>query len=774
MIHDIQNWQLSIIPHAKVMTEAIAPRTVAEVQAFSPIPAAVPGNFELDLQQAGLLEDLYYADNVLKAQALENRHLWYTATFAVEPHPGKDTVLEFGGIDTTAEIFLDGELLGKTENMFIPHRFPVALAPGEHELVVHITPAQIAVRQYDYPASANALPYNYAQLMMRKAPHMYGWDIMPRIVSAGLWRPVTLHYLPKSRLNNVFLFTRRIENGTALLDCVLDWQTEEDFLQDFTVTVEGRCGEHTFSADKRLWCTHEELRFWVEEPKMWWPKNYGEPNLYNVTITLKKGEKTVDTYCFRTGIRTVELTRTSLAGKDGEFLFRVNGQRVFIMGTNWVPCDAYPSRDKEYVLRGLELVNDLGCNAIRCWGGNIYPDDALYDYCDAHGILIWQDFSMACAHYPDDERLCRLIEEEVTAVVRRLRNHPALLLWSGDNECDQMQGFDRAVFQDGRRINAMDPNETRLTREIIPRVLRREDFTRPYLPSSPYVDEVAFKTQSLISEDHLWGPRDFFKGEFYRSAIAHFASEIGYHGCPSPASLAKFLSPEALQQLGNGEVFENVEWRLHGSCASADYDYTAYRNPLMFRQVERLFGTASRDLNTFARQSQISQAEAKKFFIEHFRLAKWRRTGIIWWNVIDGWPQISDAIVDWYGTKKLAYHYIKRSQQPFCLMCDEPVDGQLTLMAVNDRRDTVKVRYTVTAVSSGKEIIAGEVTGKPDTAVAVATFAPENGEVYAIRWEGESCTGMNHYTAGIEATLDYAMHTEQMKALGFFDEFEGF
>lgn len=378
---------------------------------------------------------------------------------------------------------------------------------------------------------------------------------------------------------------------------------------------------------------------------------------------------------------------------------------------------------------------------------------------------------MACGHYPDDERMCRLIEEEAACVVRRLRNHPAVALWSGDNECDQMY---RAIHQDGRRIHAMNPNENRLTREIISRVLRREDFTRPYLPSSPYFDAIAFETQKCSSEDHLWGPRDFFKGEFYMNAIAHFASEIGYHGCPSPASLSKFLSPQALKELGNGEVFENVEWRLHGTSCSTEYDYTAYRNALMYRQVERLFGSANRDLSEFARQSQISQAEAKKFFIEHFRLAKWRRTGIIWWNVIDGWPQISDAIVDWYGTKKLAYHYIKRSQQPFCMMCDEPVDGQVTLMAVNDRRDTVQVHYTVTAVSGGEKVADGNLTCAPDTAEAITRFTPVNGEMYIIRWESDACSGINHYTAGIKESIEYSKHIAQMKKVGFYDEFEGF
>ncbi len=776
MQETIQNWRLAVIPHAEVAAQGLELRTAAAVLAnpHGTIPASVPGNFELDLMREGLLEDLYYADNVLQAQKLENRHLWYCTEFDTAARPGCDTLLEFGGIDTAAEIYLDGELLGKTENMFIPHTFPLAVADGRHSLVVHIIPAQIYTRQFSLPAIAWSLPYNFEQLKLRKATHMYGWDILPRIMSGGLWRPVTLHYRPRTHIQHSYLYTRRLaDDGSAQLDFVLDWQTDDDYLQDYTVEIEGHCEDSVFRAGKRLFSTHEEIAFTVPAVKLWWPKNYGEPKLYEVTVTLRKGDQVAATQQFRTGIRTVWLDRTPLAGDDGEFVFLVNGQKVFAMGTNWVPADAFPSRDREYLLRGLEMVNDLGCNIIRCWGGNIYPDDLLYEYCDEHGILIWQDFSMACGIYPDDERTCRLMEQEVTAVVQRLRNHPALLLWSGDNECDQPLPDLRAIRQGERRLAAADPNDNRLTRQVIPAVLRREDYTRPYLPSSPYIDAVAFEKGGLTSEDHLWGPRDFFKGDFYMYSQAHFASETGYHGCPSPRSLERFLSPKALQSLGDGCDFADPEWRLHGASPTAEDGCYTYRNPLMYRQVERLFGTARRTLADFARQSQISQAEAKKFFIEHFRVAKWRRTGIIWWNLIDGWPQISDAIVDYYYTKKLAYAYIKRSQQPVCLMFDEPDGRQLPLVAVNDLRRAITVRYTVTAASDGHTVAEGHCTVQPDEAVRIDRFTPAKNEVYGIRWQGD-VRGMNHYTAGIGDPLDYDTHLKHLEALGFTAEFEGF
>ncbi len=770
----INNWRLAIVPHATVKADNFAPVTESEVLAcaYGTIPATVPGNFELDMMREGLLDDLYVRDNVLQSQELENRHLWYCTSFEITAKEGYDTVLHFGGIDTAAEIYVDGELLGKTENMLIPYDFPMDVTDGEHSLVVHIVPAQIYSRQFQLPASCSTLYYNAEQLKMRKAPHMYGWDIMPRIVSGGLWQPVELRYLPKSRINEVFLHTSQRWENSAWVRFFMSWQTEDDYLQDYSVHVDGVCGDSTFHTEARLYGTAITTNARVDNAKFWWPHNYGEPNLYDVTVTLRKGNTVCDTRSLRFGLRMVELERTSLAGDDGEFVIKVNGQKIFAMGTNWVPTDAFPSRSKDYLLRGLEMVSDLGCNIIRCWGGNIYPDDLLYDYCDEHGILIWQDFSMACGHYPDDERICRLMEEEATVVVRRLRNHPSLAVWSGDNECDT--SINREVCDNGRQVTDIDPNGNALTRRVISAVLRREDHTRPYLPSSPYVDEMAFATGAPRSEAHLWGPRDFFKGDFYMNAVAHFASEMGYHGCPSPITLKKIFSPEALNDYGDSQKCENPEWLAHGVSHDVTVqDSYAYRNPLMHSQVERLFGAVIPGVENYARQSQISQAEAKKFFIERFRMAKWRRTGIIWWNLIDGWPQISDAVVDWYGCKKLAYHYIKRSQQPFCLMCDEPRDGLLTLVAVNDRRQAVTADYTVTEVGSGRVITAGTCTVQPDEAVAIGLFPEEKNAVYKLSWTGDA-EGINHYTASIGETLDYDTHIAQLKALGFYEEFEGF
>ena len=777
----IKDWQLSWIENAVFVKNEISIKTPEDISAgnYPTIQATVPGNFELDFMREGLLDDVYMGANSVKTQKLENLHLYYFTEFDYEAKTGYDSVLCFEGVDTAAEIYLDGELLGFVENMLHTHRFDInGLKNGKHTLLVHILPSTIYARQFDIPAMCFGVKYHQDGLQLRKAGSMFGWDIMPRIVSGGLWKPVIIEYLPKTRICDAFTYTGNYDEkaNTATLITTFKIHTDEDYISDFRVVITGKCGESSFYKELRPYSASNRVMIQVEEPKLWWPKNYGEQPLYDIEIRLLKGGVEYDCAKYRTGIRRVWLKRTSRSGKDGEFCFIVNGKKIFVMGTNWVPCDAFPSHHDEYTLRNIQLADEQGCNMIRCWGGNVYPSDVLYDYCDEHGIMIWQDFSFACAHYPDDERLCALVKEEVKQVVIEKRNHPALVVWAGDNECDCfVVSYWGCEHTDDEPLAMLDPNYNKLTRDVILRELRNHDATRPYLPSSPYIDSIAYK-YGKTSEDHLWGPRDFFKGEFYGTADCHFASEIGYHGCPSPASIKKFIPAESMPKESIYDICENADWLVHaaGMETQVEENPYAYRLPLMISQVERIFGTASSDLDEFARQSQVSQAEAVKFFIERFRSQKWRKTGILWWNIADGWPQVSDAVVDWYGVKKLAYHYITRSQKPVCLICDEPKEGVLDLVAVNDTQSTVKGEYTVVELVSGEEVANGvfevEANGK-----TVAYKLPEkkNG-FYLIRWTSTKGNGINHFVCNIGESWTWEAYKTCMQKAGFYNEFEGF
>ena len=779
----VEGWRLAWKENAKVCAEGFAPKTVQEVEdsGLRILQATVPGSYELDFMREGILEDVYFGANVLETQKLENLHLYYFTEFTFDKRAGFDAALCFAGIDTVAEIFLDGELLGFVENMLHAHTFDIGhLSEGKHELVVHILPAAIYARQFEIPAMCWGMKYNHDAITLRKPGSMFGWDIMPRIVSGGLWKPVTVEYKAKTRIEDAFTYLNRYHDSTntAIVSTVFKIITEEDFLSDFFVEVVGRCASKgkEFRQTLRPFCASCKLDFPVKDPALWWPKGYGDQDMYEVEIRLLKGGVEVDKTTQRIGLRSVWIKRTSQSGANGDFCFIVNGKRVFVMGTNWVPCDAIPARHDEYTLRNVRLADEQGCNMIRCWGGNAYPSDLFYDYCDEHGIMVWQDFSLACGHYPDDERLCGLMKEEVKQVAKALRAHPSLTVWAGDNECDVfITAFYAERKTDAQRAGMIDPNFNALTRGVILRELRNHDATRPYLPSSPYLDETAFR-YGAPSEDHLWGPRDFFKGEYYSTAECHFASEIGYHGCPSPASIQKFISAESLPKQSIYEICDNPEWLVHAAGMETEVEGNpySYRLPLMISQVERIFTTASGDLSEFARQSQVSQAEADKFFIETFRIQKGRKTGILWWNIVDGWPQVSDAVVDWYGCKKIAYHYIRRSQQTLCLMCDEPKNGVLSLIAASDLQENVAGRYEVIDLSDDTTVAEGEFSVLASGVAEVAKLPAKKGGFYLIRWESVAGSGVNHFVCNIGEGWTWESYRACMQKAGFYDEFEGF
>ena len=779
---NIENWRLAWVENATLRQDGVALTTGVDVQNYGckTITATVPGNFEMDFMREGLLDDIYMGTNTLEAQKLENLHLYYFTEFIFTAEEGMDANLCFEGVDTAAEIYLDGEKIGFVENMLHAHRFSLnGVKDGKHELLVHILPSAIYARQFEIPAMCFGMKYNMDGIMLRKPGSMFGWDIMPRIVSGGIWKPVFIEYLPKARLVNPYTYTFKFcgkEGKDVWLITAFKIETEHDFITDYTVVLKGKCGESEFYKEYRPFSASARIEFPFSNPKLWWPKNYGEPNLYDVELTLLYKGVECDKVNYRLGIRTVWLTRTSQAGDDGEFCFIVNGKKIFALGTNWVPCDALPSRNDEYTLRNIEMVNDLNCNMLRCWGGNVYPSDVLYDYCDEHGIMIWQDFALACGHYTDDARMCALMEEEVKQIALEKRQHPSLVVWAGDNECDTtVSACGTDLRTDDDQPAWINPNLNKLTREVIPRTLRNYDALRPYLPSSPYLDETSWR-YGLPSEDHIWGPRDYFKGEYYGNVTCHFASEIGYHGCPSPDSIKKFIPAEDLPKTSITEVYDNPAWLVHaaGMEPCVEGNPYSYRLPLMVSQVERIFGTASGDLDTYARQSQISQAEAKKYFIESFRLAKWRKTGLLWWNIADGWPQVSDAVVDWYGCKKIAYHYIKRSQQPFCMICDEPKNGVIALYATNDKQVDLTAEYTVENLATGEMIASGACTVEANGIAKAADLPDTKGGFYLIRWKTEQGEGVNHFVCNIGEGWTYETYKACMEKAGFYDEFEGF
>lgn len=725
---------------------------------IGPIDGSVPGNFELDMLRDGLIDDPFFGTNVLELQKLENRHLWYVRNFDYKKEADGTPTLRFEGIDTFADIYLNGRLIGSSDNMLIEHEFEAAaIREGTNELVVHITPSVIAARNYGENMGVfTSMKYNAGSLQVRKAAHSYGWDICPRIISGGLWKSVYLYVKKADRIDDVYLQTFSLEKNRARLFLSYETTLSGDYSTDYSLSISGSCKDSSFSYHlDRLWhnCGGAEFDLW--DPLVWWPRDMGDQPLYRVKVVLSYKGEPVDSKEFDFGVRTVKLVKTDTTDDNGsgEFCFYVNGARFYARGTNWVPLDAFHSRDRERLGKALDLLYESNCNCVRCWGGNVYESEEFFDYCDRHGIMVWQDFAMGCEKYPLDPSFAVRLAKEVESVVRRLRIHPSLALWAGDNECDLAFAYWCRALPD-------DPGRNTVTRKTIPDVVKRLDPWRDYLPSSPYISEAAYRSGAKLPEDHLWGPRDYFKGDFYRNAAAHFASEIGYHGCPAPDSIKKFISPGKLWS-----PVDNDEWQVHAACMETEKDvpYT-YRIPMMSNQIKLFFGDQPDSLERFSLESRYCQAEAFKYFIEHFRSEKWRRTGLIWWNLLDCWPQFSDAVVDYYFEKKEAFDFIKRSQEPVALMVREEKDKSLTLVGVNEFPSDRQVSFTVTDLADNSLAAKGIITLGSASAFPIGKLAcDEKAHFFLIEYESDGKKLKNHYLAG-QPPFDFDTYYKWIRA----------
>lgn len=727
------------------------------------IPAQVPGNVLGDLQRAGMIPDPYFGNNSDALRPYEFIDWEYRTTFSMPEFSECETLqLVFEGIDTVAEVILNGRTVGNFANMFIEHRITVErdwLLLKENELVVRIQSPVNYARQFK-PVPYNRVnnPYCFESLFVRRPMHTYGWDIAPRLVGAGLWRPVKLEILKPTRWTDLYLATVDISAKSALLQFCWNFTTDAADLMGYEAHLVFQCGDHHIEKHFPLYFTSGAQEIRVSNPRLWFPHGSGEANLYTVTLELIRYGKIVDTRILKTGIRTIELQRTETLDESGkgEFVFLVNGRKTFIMGSNWVPSDALHGEHPERVKKNLDLFLELGCNMVRCWGGNVYEDQSFFDYCDEHGLMVWQDFMFACETSPQNAEFLDAVRQEAESVIRALRNHPSLALWCGDNECDELFFFLKSHAK-------LLPSTNRISRELLPHAVAMLDPVRDYLPSSPYLsDELKLKNARYRStEQHLWGPRDTWKGRFYKENCAVFASETGYHGMTDAESIRRFI-PES--ELNNRH---GMAWNCHASqqCGNLNGPYS-YRNKLMEDQAKGFWGYLADDLTEFMKCSQIVQAEAVKFLIELFRTAKWNKTGLIWWNVIDCWPQFSDAVTDYYYVRKLAFYYIKQIQQPVTLIVSDPEAWNCSLTAVNDTAENVTEKYKVTDLMTGELFAEGEFEVQADSAVQVCQFPVCQGEqrMLLIEWENGGKTSYNHYLLG-NAPFNFAQYGQWLKKL---------
>ncbi len=659
------DWQLAHCPDGQ--------GSIERLEDLQWLAARVPGEVHWDLLRAGRIADPFYDLNHLQMRWLEGHEFWYRRSFEVpeDVASAERLELEFEGLDCFATVWINGRLVGRCENALVPQRLDVtgAVQAGRNEIVVRLASPLRAVEGRDI-SGCGAGYGTVERLWARKSDQCYGWDIALRLVTVGIWRPVRLHAYSGAILRDFYFRTVDVAADGSWAKVALEVEVEALSAAEgeLSVRAAASCGESRIELEGPV----EGGRFFaeasVERPALWWPWDAGEPNLYDLEVQLLRGGEVIDSKQARVGIRTVRLVQEPEGARERSFAFEINGRRVFCRGLNWTPCDAiYPRAEPEKQIKLTEFARYLNCNMLRVWGGGIYEPDEFYEQCDRLGIMIFHDFMFACAVYPQSEEFLEIVRREAEAAVRRLRNHPSIVLWSGDNEVDCAYEW----------FNAGNPwRENKISRVVLPGVLERLDPSRPYIPSSPFSPDPSLPPQDPLQGDqHIWHHGTPFWADVYMRSQARFPSEIGHLSCPNLETVEAMLAPE------NRWPPDNRAWDEHfGSLY--DWNFFPKRREKMEQAIEAWLGQVPDDLETYIVASQLLQAEAYKCWAEYFRLRKdgWRSGGILLWNLADCWPQFSDAIVDYFLRPKLACNLVRLAYKPVHICFSPPVpiwgDGQ--------------------------------------------------------------------------------------------------
>ncbi|MBX9422389.1 glycoside hydrolase family 2 protein [Streptomyces lateritius] len=614
------------------------------------LPATVPGCVHTDLLDAGVIPDPFIGTNETGI-AWVGRRAWSYATELAHDSGHERTDLVFDGLDTAAEIVLDGESLGTTRNMHRVHRFDVTGRTGPLEVrfaSAYEEADRVRALTGDRP-NVYPEPFQY----IRKMASSFGWDWGPTVVTAGMWRPVRLEHWSTARLAEVRpLVTVDGAAGRVELRVRVE-RTGNGAGRPLTLraTVADTVAESVVEGDGTV------LVLRVPEPELWWPRGHGEQPLYGLDVTLLDEEgRPLDTWERRIGFRTVEIDRSPDEHGTG-FTFVVNGVRIFARGVNWIPDDVLPSRVTPERYR-TRLLQTAGANVdlVRIWGGGIYEDDAFYDVCDELGLMVWQDFLFACAAYPEEQPLRGEVEAEARDNVVRLMPHPSLVLWNGNNE--NLWGFRDWEWE---QPLAGDSWGEGYYLGVLPRIVAELDPTRPYTAGSPWSGSWDHHPNDPAHGTHhsweVWNRQDYAE---YRADVPRFCAEFGWQAPPALATLRRALPGEELAPDSPG--------MLHHQKAEDG-------NGKLNRGIARHFALPERDFDRWHYLAQVVQARAVAAGIEHWRSHWPVCAGTVVWQINDCWPVSSWAAIDGDGRLKPLYHELRRVYADRLLTLVPTADG---------------------------------------------------------------------------------------------------
>lgn len=671
--------------------------------------AKVPGEVHTDLMRANLITDPFIGQNERSVQWIDKEDWIYETSFVPEDELFRQNNINmiFNGLDTYADVYLNDSLILKADNMFRTWKIPVkdVLNQGKNKVRVYFhSPIKIDLPKFDsldfaYEAcndqSENGGIFDKrVSVFARKAGYHYGWDWGPRLVTSGIWRPVLLQGWSDVIIDNLFVETQKIEKNKAFLDASFSVISDR--------TIDNCCVEIVDPSTNRKYCSKNvklsdgvnriNLPFEISKPKLWWCHGLGKPNLYDFQCNVVIDNKITAQSSVLTGIRTVEVVREN-DSEGTSFYFKLNGIPVFAKGANYIPSDNFLSRVTHAVYdRTIKDAVDVNMNMLRVWGGGIYEDDYFYELCDRNGIMVWQDFMFACSLYPAEGAMLDNIRQEAIDNVIRLRNHPSIAIWCGNNEClEAWHGWSWKTRYAQQGVDSIIWNQyDTLFHKELPDIVSAYSPKTFYWPSSPFsrYDGIA---EANNGDFHLWSVWGQSKPiDDYNRIRSRFFSEYGFQSFPTIESVKKYAPNRKDWDINSDIMLAHQRGGMDANNRIKKYLDISYPQP--------------KDFESLLYMTQILQGDAIRTAIEAHRRDKPYCMGSLFWQHNDCWPVASWSSRDYYGKWK-AQHYFSRKAYEDILVSTIRNNDSIQVFVVSDRQMPINGSLILTLMKHDGTVI---------------------------------------------------------------------
>lgn len=693
--------------------------------------ATVPGSVQRDLIRLEILPNPYYGTNEDSVQWVEDENWDYKKSFQLTHEQLKyhDALLTFEGLDTHADVFLNGSKIFHSQNMFVNHEASVKhlLREGENNLYirfyspVHYLMPNRTTNGFEYPAGNDARDEKMS-VYYRKAPYHYGWDWGMRLVQMGIWRPVHLTLYNHARIDDLFVKQETVSKEVAKVTNFIEIQSVDNNPTPAKLVVsyalpgkERKTEERTITLTKGVNKIAVPLE--IHNPQLWMPNGWGEPHLYDFTAQLLINDDVVAEKSHQIGLRNIRVV-----AEDDEhgrsFYFEVNGKPMFAKGANYIPGEIMNTlQDDAYYERLYENVVAANMNMIRVWGGGFYESDRFYQLANEKGILVWQDFMFGCTPYPHDDSFLENVAHEARYNIKRLRNHPSVSIWCGNNEVEESikyWGYDKVYSKE--IMEGFREGYDKTFRELLPGIVMELDPDKFYVHGSPDTANWGRIPSLSYGDAHYWGVwhgRQPF--EVLDKNVPRFMSEFGFQSFPEMKTIRTFATQEDFDI--ESEVMQSHQKSSIGNEAIKEYMDMYYHTPSNFED--------------FVYVGLVMQGQGMKHGLEAHRRNRPFCMGTLYWQLNDSWPVVSWSGVDYYNNWKAMHYKARDVFAPIALNVYQE-DGVMEIYTLSDElADANNLKLRLSLIDFKGEVIKQikqQVAAKANASekvysIAVADFA---------------------------------------------------